>query len=463
MEKFLTPGTTFSQLSKPISESFSRCLSTQPVALLSEVLGKDCELFLVGGAVRDLLEGYESKDIDLAVSSKPELVEKLLAEAGIRVIETGIAHGTLTALVDGHSVEITTFRKPGPRNSGLFSDSIEEDLSGRDFTINAIAVRLSDGEVVDPFNGYGDLQSGLVRAVGSATDRFKEDPLRLMRMVRFGPACDRTIDVATFTAAGQLAPLIDQVTPERIREELNQILLGSKPHAGIQSLHECGLLTRILPECEPSIGFEQNDFHIHDVFEHTLWVLERSKSDLALRLACLFHDLGKPATLSVDDNGKRHFYSHEYASEEIAKSAMERLHYSKKLIKQVGLLISYHMRPLDCGPAGVRRLLRDLGEEFDRWLLLKQADAPPVMPEPEFEAMYANFIQMVEEERARRQSPLLAIGGEDLIRIGFSPGPRLGRVLKQLGELIIEEPDKNYSEYLIAQAEKMLSQGPRGS
>jgi len=419
------------------------------------------EAYFVGGIVRDALIGKTIKDIDIATSLLPVRLEEILTSLNFKVIETGLEHGTITVLAGEQSVEVTTFRSPSKRTATQFGASIEEDLSGRDFTINAMAFDLRTECFIDPFAGFHDLQEGICRAVNDAYSRFQEDPHRLLRMIRFGSAEGRVIDTDTLQAAQELAPQISVVAPERVREELVHILMAPLPHVAVQHLYEVGLLQILIPELMPAVGCQQNEWHIHDVFEHTLWVLERSCDRPLVRLASLFHDIGKPASLSIDEEGRRHFYKHELIGAEIAEQIMTRLRFSKADTRAVTKLVREHMRPLDCGESGVRRIMRDLGEQFQEWLLLKQADAPPVMPETDFRVMYERFLQMVEVEHQRREGPVygkLAINGDDLLAAGFSEGPDIGFVLSHCEELVIECPEQNSRDTLMEVAQSFLRQ-----
>ncbi|MCB0328963.1 MAG: HD domain-containing protein [Bdellovibrionales bacterium] len=444
------------------AERLSALFRSEDLTKLVDVLTKQGSLYLVGGMVRDAFFGEELQDIDLATSEKPATVQATLEQVGFRVIETGIEHGTLTALVDDQPVEITTFRAPSAREQTKFGATIEEDLSGRDFTINAIAFEPTSGEFIDPFRGEADLEQGICRAVGDPQRRFQEDPHRLLRMVRFGPAQGRRVHDETGVAALELAHSIEEVAKERLREELVKILISSFPHDGMAALQQYGLLQHLIPELLPAIGCEQNEWHIHDVWEHTLWVLERSHCDKLVRLAALFHDIGKPATVSTDEGGRRHFYGHEYVGAEMTETILHRLKFSRADTKIVTSLVKEHMRPLDCGESGVRRIMRDLGEQFERWLLIKRADAPPVVAEEEFEASYARFVEMVEKEHERQAGPVygkLAIGGDDLLRMGYKEGPLIGKVLAECEELVIEDPEKNTTDELMKIARSHLKVG----
>lgn len=278
-------------------------------------------------------------------------------------------------------------------------------------------------------------------------------------MLRLGPAMNRTIEEQTQKAAKQLAENLLRISVERIRTELERILLEAYPDQALRQMKTLGIMPYVLPELLPCVGFEQNQFHHQDVFEHTLTVLKRTTVRLPVRLAALFHDSGKPDSLSEGPNGARHFYEHEVGGAKICSNAMRRLRFSNSLITKVTQLVRLHMRPLDCGPAGVRRLLNELGNNFNDWLLLKIADKPPAMPEAEFEQQLAQFDKIVQTEQERCSEPgygKLNINGDDLLEIGFSSGPALGAALKTLEQIVINNPDLNDKGYLIDQAKSLL-------
>jgi len=334
---------------------------------------------------------------------------------------------------------------------------------GRDFTINAIAFDLETGRLIDPYQGLSDLQQGRLRAVGSAAQRFEEDPLRLLRMLRFGPGENRSVDAQALEAAKNLAFRLEEISVERIAAEFSRILLSPYPQAALKMALELGLLPHFLPEIIPSAGFEQNEFHTQDVFDHSLAVVQATSADLILRLSALFHDIGKVYTLSIDNQGRRHFYGHEHVSVKVCTETLQRLRYSHEIISAVSTLIRLHMRPLTCGPAGIRRLMRDLGTHFERWIAFKIADVPAGMPIGELQKELASFQKVLEAERERQKGPAygkLAINGHDLIGLGMKPGPQLGAVLKKIEELVIEDPELNQRETLLALAAKEFSTGP---
>lgn len=447
---------------EPNLDELSRIANSSSVTLLANVLGSDAELHLVGGTVRDLLSGVAATDLDLATTLHPTRVSELLTAANIRVIPTGIEHGTITALVDNTPIEITTFRTPGSRRVFLPSSSIEEDLLGRDFTINAIAFAVASHTLVDPLNGLSDLRAGIVRGVADPAARFEEDPLRIIRLVRFGPAVGRAIDPATLVAAKQLVEKLTTISQERIRDELIKIILATHARRGFEALLDIGILQQILPEFIPTVGCEQNEFHIEDVFQHTLSVLDRCPRDnRRLRLTAVFHDLGKPHTVSVGDDGRRHFYLHEKVSAELCKQIMDRLHFPHRERDEVALLVATHMRPISCGPAGARRLMRELGDTFSDWRQFKWADQSPALDPKLFDAEAKTFDELVANEKIRLANSSggrLAINGDDLIALGMAPGPKLGEILKTLSDEVLENPDLNERKVLLERATELLSQ-----
>jgi tRNA nucleotidyltransferase (CCA-adding enzyme) len=429
------------------------------ISRLKVALGDDAELYLVGGAVRDILLGKTPADLDFATILPIEEVERRLNQVGIRSIATGLKHGTITALIDEQPLEVTTFRKPLALSAIEPSQSIEIDLSARDFTINAAAISLQDFSLVDPYLAQEDLARGLLRAVGNPEERFEEDALRILRMIRFGVAEGRVIEVSTEQAAKKLSGKLSEISPERIKIEIEKILVSHNARSALNKMLELGILAVIIPEILDSVACLQNEFHIEDVFNHTLTVIERTPREAILRWTALFHDIGKPAALTVDDSGKRHFYNHEHIGAEIAKKIMQRLRFSNQEMSDIAQLVELHMRPLKCGAPGVRRILRDTAPNYSLWRTFKYADAPPIYTAREVESELANFDEMVAAEKLREQgTPIsrLVIGGDELIQLGLKPGRKIGVVLKQLSEEVIEEPTLNNREKLLVRAKQLI-------
>ena len=430
--------------------------------LFSALNSGNSSCYLVGGIIRDASMNIQSTDVDIAVRLRPNEVISRLTSMGFRTYSTGIKHGTITALLDdGLSAEITTYRLPNPKNEPLFSDSIEVDLSGRDFTINAIAFDPYSKDIVDPSDGLGDITRKILRCVGDPNERLREDPLRIMRMVRFGTASGLKIDDKTFASAKSISNTVNLVSIERIRDELIHILCSDYPRSGFYSLRDLGLLNYILPELIPSIGCDQNKWHTEDVFDHTMSVIERtSKQDKILRLTALFHDTGKPASLSVDDNGDRHFYGHEVISATLSECAMKRMRFANDEIDKVKLLVRNHMRSIDCGTPGVRRLLRDLGDEFFRFRSFQDADKTPTLSELDHKIRMNRFDALVEAERIRLKGKpvdILSVNGHDIISLGVPAGPIVGNILNKLAERVLDNPDINEKEALLKLATFLIA------
>lgn len=461
MDRSLTHGTP-SSLTLVEAEAIRNLCFDERIVTLQEVLG-DAELYLVGGTIRDALIGRPTHDFDLATNRTPEEVGEALTRRGIRVIETGLHHGTVTALVDDTPVEITTYRKPNPQNLPLFSTTIEEDISGRDFTVNALACSCRDGSLVDLYGGVEDIRTKTIRGVGDPLQRFTEDPLRIMRMVRFGDAQSWKVEAATRAAARSVGKELKRISVERIREELCKSLLSPTPSKVIRALRELEILEIVLPELVPCIGVEQNEYHTEDVFDHTMSVLDRCpEGDLPLRLAAIFHDIGKPATISTGEDGRRHFYLHEVVSTDLCQAGMKRLKFSNEMIDKVSTIVRYHMRPIECGPSGVRRLMRDLGDEFEPWRSFKYADKTPVMGEDEFLSRMQNFQEMVENERERLAGQAIdtpVLNGHDIMSLGVPSGRGIGRVLSYLTDVITEDPSLNERESLMELAKRFVEEG----
>jgi len=416
--------------------------------------------FIVGGAVRDYLLGKKPQDYDLATSATPQEVMRLFAHT----VPTGIKHGTITVLSEGVGCEVTTYRvesgytdhrRPG---EVTFTHSIEEDLARRDFTINAIAF---DGtQFVDPFGGIEDLRKGEIRAVEDPFERFREDALRMMRAVRFASQLGFKIEEKTMEAIRANASLIAHISMERIRDELCKILITEKPSYGIRLLSQLELLRWFLPELEACRNFEQkNPHHDKDVLEHILAVVDHTKSEMITRLAALFHDIGKPPTFSLDENGVGHFYKHDLVGAEMTLKIMQRLKFDRRTTQIVSTLVREHMcRFSKIKPKSIKKLINRVGREnLDYFFDLQMADMRGHAKTASIEE-----ILKVKEEAIRiihQQEPLsikeLDVDGNDLIELGIKPGKEIGSILNLLLERVLENPDLNRKDLLleIAKAE----------
>ncbi|WP_010263242.1 CCA tRNA nucleotidyltransferase [Treponema primitia] len=424
------------------------------------------QVFLVGGAVRDLFLGKEAQDWDLATNARPEEVTSLFR----RVIPTGIKHGTVTIRYKGYSMEVTTFRTESTYSDGRRPDhieyaaTIEEDLSRRDLTMNAIALALPGGERVDPFQGYDDIKARRIRCVGNAEERFREDGLRPLRAVRFASQLGFTVDDATLAAIPGALSTTAKVSPERIRDELEKILSSQKPSTALLLMEKAGLLELLLPELTACRGIDQKGFHRFDVLDHSLLACDyaaRQKFSHEVRLASLFHDIGKPMVRKLDETGVWTFYQHEKVSARLARNIGLRFRYPNAVIDRVVHLVEEHMFHYEeiWSDAAVRRLIIRVGKEYlDDIYALRQADAYATAgtePEPGFLAPLVSRIDRILAQGRALSLKDLAISGEDLMDMGVARGPHIGIILKELLEAALDDPELNTREKLLEIAGKL--------
>lgn len=410
------------------------------------------QLYLVGGSVRDLLLGRRNIDLDLTTDALPAEVKRMAAEARPDAVYTvGERFGTIGLIFDGEKVEITTFRAEqyeyaSRKPQVAFGTSLLEDLARRDFTINAMARDVLTGEVIDPYGGQADLEARLIRAVGNPAERFAEDPLRLLRAVRFAVQLDFDIDPDTALGIEAAAHTLNHISRERVAEEMNRILMSDSPGRGIRLLFELGLLPYIIPEMMEMVRMDQGRHHHKDVFEHTLLVLDRVEADLPLRWAALLHDIAKPRTLTVED-GEVHFWGHEHLGEQMARAILKRLRLDGQTIEIVARLVRMHLRAnqydAEWTDGAVRRLIREAGDDLQRLFSLSRADVTSHRP-VRVEAALARVAALEErcrelEEReavAALRSPL--DGNELMALFQRPPGPWIGQIKDHLLNLVIE-------------------------
>ena len=417
------------------------------------------EAWLVGGCVRDRLMGLAPHDYDITTSATPEETEAVFA--GERIVETGLRHGTVTVLLSGEPLEITTFRTEAAYSyhrrpdAVRFTRSLREDLARRDFTVNAVAMD-ARGALCDPFGGQADLENRLLRAVGDPEARFREDALRILRCARFSSVLGFAIEPATAAAMVRCRTLLAYVSAERIYTELTKLLCGKDVRRVL--MEHTDVLGAVLPELLPMKGFDQRNFHhIYDVLEHTARVVEHVPPEPRLRWAALFHDAGKPACFSLDPDGVGHFRGHAEKSRELADAALRRLKTDNATREAADQLIRFHDWPMEPTAPVVRRALRRLGPDGFRDLIaLKRADNLAQAPEfrdrqrtcDEIEALAA---QILAEQQAFSLKDL-AVNGDDLRALGMTPGPAMGRVLNELLDAVISDRLPNEREALLAAA-----------
>ncbi|MDD2480932.1 MAG: HD domain-containing protein [Lutispora sp.] len=425
--------------------------------VLNRLSDNGYETYLVGGCIRDILMGKPPKDWDITTSALPHEILEVFIDR--KVVNTGAKYGTVTVILKEGKVEVTTFRSEGAYSDGrhpdwvYFEKTIEADLSRRDFTINSIAFNNAKG-LVDLFGGIEDINKGLIRTVGNSSDRFIEDGLRMIRAVRFAANLNFNIHDETLAAMQQLAEKIKTISAERVRDEFFQVIAGANPTYGMNLLLEAGLTPFVLPEILPIVGFEQNNpYHDKDVFKHTLCVLEQTPNVLHIRLAALFHDIGKPYSYTLDDEGIGHFYGHNAKGVEIAIDALKRLRCPNKLIKQVTLLVDYHMKYYKKNQkTELKRLIGEIGREnISDLLILQKADA---MCKKKLR-LIANAVEMetAVEEIFHQKEPIfieeLAISGDDLKQLGLEQGVIIGKVLDELLNIVLEKPELNEKDTLM--------------
>ncbi len=426
------------------------------------------EAYAVGGCVRDSILGRCPDDWDITTSAKPEQVKALFK----RTVDTGIQHGTVTVLKDRAGYEVTTYRIDGeyedarhPRNV-TFTASLEEDLKRRDFTINAMAYNDEEG-LVDIFGGLADMENKIIRCVGNAEERFTEDALRMMRAVRFSAQLGYRIEEETKAAVCKLSKTLSKISAERIRTELVKLLCSGHPER-IRTCYETGMTAVFLPEFDRMMETGQNNpHHCYSVGEHTICALSHVEPDKALRLAILFHDMGKPITKSTDEEGVDHFYGHAQESARIAKEAMRRLKFDNDTMDRVARLVAAHDVRIEPGAKYMRRALNRLGEDlFPALFDVKEADmkAQSGYCRCEKEASLDGMRREYEEVIRNRDCVSLkelAVNGNDLIAAGMPPGKGIGTVLKALLDQVLEDPALNTKEYLLWQAQQLAGNALR--
>ena len=416
------------------------------------------QAYLVGGCVRDLLRGVTPHDCDITTSARPEEVLALFEGFAI---PTGLQHGTVTVREGGEHFEVTTFRADGVYSdhrrpdSVTFSESLQEDLQRRDFTVNAMAMDLR-GQLHDLHGGAEDLQKGIIRCVGEPRKRFEEDALRIMRGLRFAAVLGFAIEEETAAAMERCAPLLRHIAAERLREEMEKLLVGDG--AAEILLRFAGIFGVFLPEILPCVGFDQRNFHhLYDVWEHTARSVAAAPKDALLRWTMLLHDLGKPDCFTVDESGVGHFYGHDALGAELAAQITARLRFDKKTASRVELLIGRHMRQIEPTEKAVGRALRQLGEEALRQLLqVKRADAAACHPDYAWQTQALDAVEAVLEQLLAKDACFtlrdLAVDGHDLMALGLQ-GREIGRTLDRLLDRVAAGELENEKEKLLAWVE----------
>lgn len=419
------------------------------------------EAFLVGGCVRDIFRGKRPKDWDVTTNAIPEqiipLFDKTFYENSFGTVGVVVTEGEIEEIV-----EVTPYRLESAYSDGrhpdqiTFSKNILDDLKRRDFTINAIAYDPSNGQIVDPYKGQEDISSGIIRAVGDAEQRFKEDGLRIMRAVRLGAELGFTINSETEKALITHKNMLSKIAKERIRDEFNKLLMSSEPIVGIVMAQRLGILEYIIPELEQGVHVKQTQAHAYDVFEHLLRSMQHAADKgwpLEIRLAALLHDIGKPKTARQTPDGVT-FYGHEVVGARMTQKILENLKYPKKTIEFVVKLVRWHMFFSDTEQislSAVRRMIVNVGKE-NIWDLmnLRICDRIGTGRPKEDPYRLRKYKSMIEEAlRDPISVGMLKIDGKMIMEtLHMEPGPRLGYMLHALLEEVLENPTLNTEEKL---------------
>jgi len=437
--------------------------------ILEKIKSNGFEAYIVGGCVRDLIMNKTPKDWDIATSAKPEEIINLFGQDNSfyenRFFTVGIKTDDDPAI---GIVEVTTYRTESGYSDKRRPDQVtaaetlNEDLSRRDFTMNSLALEIGDAlNVIDLFGGKKDISQKLIRAVGQASDRFQEDALRMLRAIRFHAQLGFEIEESTFFAIKKNSSLIKHVAFERIRDELSKIILSENPADGIDMMHKTGLLSYIIPELELGVGIAQNRHHIHTIFNHCLLSLKYCPSQkITVRLAALLHDIAKPQTKKGEGEFAT-FYNHDHLGARFTEKILKRLRFSNEIIEQTRLLVDNHMfyyNPEEVGESSVRKLISKVGlENIQDLINLRIADrlgsgTPKAKP---YKLRHLEY--MIDKvSRDAISVKMLKIGGNELINeLSLQPGPKIGAILDVLLAEVISDSSLNNREYLLKKAAKL--------
>ena len=407
--------------------------------------------------------GREPDDWDITTSARPEEIKRLFP----RTIDTGIRHGTVTVMLDKEGFEVTTYRIDGDYEDSrhpkevTFTANLAEDLKRRDFTINAMAYNESRG-LVDLYGGLADMEAGIIRCVGDARERFTEDALRMMRAVRFSAQLGYRIDEKTREAIKALAPNLRKISAERIQTELVKLVVSPHPDY-LRTAYEMCITAQVLPEFDLCMETPQNNpHHCYNVGEHILHSMLAVRADKVLRLGMLFHDIGKPQTMTVDENGITHNRKHPVVGAEMTRKILRRLKFDNDTTDKVTKLVLYHDQEIGATQTGVRQAIHRMGENiFPLMFAVYRADISAQSDYKREEKLQKlSYIEGLYEEVCRQGDAVnlkdLAITGADLIAQGMKPGREIGAVLQELLDIVLEDPTLNTPEQLLEISKKIV-------
>lgn len=424
------------------------------------------KLYIVGGAVRDYILKIDNEDYDFTTDATPEEIISIFKTT----IPTGIKHGTVTVLFKGNSFEVTTFRSEFDYRDGRrpekveFIRSLDEDLKRRDFTINALAANAIDGQIIDNHNGIKDLENKIIRAIGNPEERFEEDGLRIMRATRFASKLNFEVENQTQLAMKNKYKNILKVSNERVKDELFKLLMGQSPEKGLQLLDKCNILDIILPELTKLKNIEQGGYHKVDAFNHTILCVKASAKlnyPLNVRLAALFHDLGKAETQKEDPNRMSmytkvsySFYNHELISEKLTTTILSRLKASNERIKNVSNLVRNHMFNYNFtwSDGAVKRFINRVGyENIHELFMLRMCDQMAIFDKASWNSLseLEDRIETIMKKNEALSLKDLEINGLDLINLGIKKGPLFSQILNYLLNTVLDDPKLNKRDILL--------------
>lgn len=430
--------------------------------ILNKLNEEGFDAYIVGGCVRDKLLGLHPHDYDITTSAKPNEIKRVFKD--FKTILIGEEFGTVGVLINETLYEVTTFRIDGkylnfrkPENV-TFSKSLREDLKRRDFTINAMAMD-SSGELYDPFGGKKDLDDKVLRAVGNPHERIKEDAIRILRAIRFAGRFDFYIEDELFDAISFERKLLKRISPERIFDEFSKMITSERPSYYLLLMDETGVLDVIFPELKRTVGFSQfSPYHDKTLFDHLVCVMDEVKPDLALRLAALFHDISKVDTLSIGEDGRGHFYGHEVLGADLVSEILKRYRVSNKIIDKVKILILDHMKVhSEMTDKALRRQIKRVGRDnvLDLYdLLIADCRCTRIDRNASFIIKRKNRVKELLDEKEMKTEKFLEINGNDIKALGFKEGKIIGKILKDLENLVLDDPEKNKRDYLIDYIDK---------
>lgn len=424
-------------------------ISSKAKIVINALADAGFSAYVVGGCVRDYFLGNQTSDTDITTSAKPCEVEKILADKNIKVVETGLKHGTVTAVIDKTPLEITTFRADGEYRDSRhpqsveFVEDVEQDLKRRDFTVNAMAYNDERG-LVDLFGGREDIENRIIRTVGEPDARFKEDALRIMRALRFSSVLGFEIEEKTKKSIFDNMYLLENISAERIFSELSKLLCGKNVLNVLNEFRQ--VIGVIIPQLIPSFNCAQNTpWHTYTVYEHIIHSVDLAPRDPVIRLTMLLHDIGKPSVKRTDENGRDHFKTHADAGEKIAAEVLSKLKVSNNIYNKVTTLIKYHQSVENVNDVKIKHWFNKIGEEYTLSLFdVRIADLKAhnlgkkeVLFEIERLMSLEEEAKMIIKRREPYKISELAVNGHDLISLGFS-GREIGDKLSEILTLVMD-------------------------